>query len=195
MQDAEEYNKSLPVGVRLPKYEIIYHSKLINTKEIAQLFQKSEEQALELEIKKLSKEINQPLTGELKELISNFIQARKMIKNGSEEARDKALKLEDQLLEEKDLPQEKVDKIISYCKRFVDLEQQVVMDTDEPNTQGESSTGMTRQLKRKLILSAEDEDKEKTKETKLEEQAEPMEIDDNQEQLKAKVEIPTNKIT
>jgi len=195
VQDAEEYNKSLPVGVRLPKYEIIYHSKLINTKEIAQLFQKSEEQALELEIKKLSKEINQPLTGELKELISNFIQARKMIKNGSEEARDKALKLEDQLLEEKDLPQEKVDKIISYCKRFVDLEQQVVMDTDEPNTQGESSTGMTRQLKRKLILSAEDEDKEKTKETKLEEQAEPMEIDDNQEQLKAKVEIPTNKIT
>jgi len=100
---------------------VITTSRSISTQEIARLFQESQEQALEQEIKKIEKEIDQPLTEELRELVKNFIQARKiMTKNESnKEAKDKALELEDQLLEEKDISQEKIDKIISYCKRLV----------------------------------------------------------------------------
>jgi hypothetical protein len=71
-----------------------HYSKLLidtNTKEIARLFQVSEEQALEQEIKKIEQEINQPLTDELKKLISDFIQTSKItIKDkGNEVAEDK----------------------------------------------------------------------------------------------------------
>ncbi|CAI2164578.1 18997_t:CDS:2 [Funneliformis geosporum] len=44
-------------------------SRPINTKEIVQLFQKSKKRALEQELKKIEKEISQPLTEEQKELI------------------------------------------------------------------------------------------------------------------------------
>jgi len=110
-------------------------SRLINTQEIARLFQESEEQALEQEIKKIKREINQPLTEELKELIKDFIQARKkMLKDeNNKEAKDKALALEDQLLDEKGLPEEDIEAIIDYCKRFVEAKQQLEQEQLQTN--------------------------------------------------------------
>ncbi|CAG8465108.1 11362_t:CDS:2 [Cetraspora pellucida] len=137
VQEAEEFNQTLPDEIRYPRYEVSpridYTSQLINTKEIAQLFQESKKQALELEIKKIEQEIKQPLTSELKELVGSFIQARKeMIKNeGDEEAKKKALELEDQLLDEKGLFEENIEKIIDYCKRLNITEQLILFGQEE----------------------------------------------------------------
>jgi len=104
-------------------------SKPINTKVIARLFQKSEEQALELETKKIEKEINQPLTNELKELVSKFIQAGKQMKKDKKdkEARKEIKKLDKKLREKwgKDVAKEKIQIIINYCERFIKAEQEL----------------------------------------------------------------------
>ncbi|CAG8685255.1 8185_t:CDS:2, partial [Ambispora leptoticha] len=104
--------------------------KPIKTKEIAKLFQNSKKQALGREIKKIEKEINQSLTDELKELVSDFIQARKqMVKNENyEEAKGKALELEDQLLDEKGLEEENIEKIIK---------EKIIRVRDENNFKGQ----------------------------------------------------------
>ncbi|WNE40000.1 MAG: Serine/threonine-protein kinase PknD [Mycoplasmataceae bacterium] len=106
--------------------DTITHSQPINTAEIARLYQASQEQeALALELKKIEQEIKQSLTEEQKELINIFIQTRKkMIKDTSDqEAKEKALNLEDQLLDEKGFSEENIEKIIDYCKRL-DIEQE-----------------------------------------------------------------------
>ncbi|CAG8677681.1 5018_t:CDS:1, partial [Paraglomus occultum] len=110
-------------------------SELINTRQIAQLFQESEEQALKEEIKKIEQEIDQTLTDELRNLVSDFIQARKkMVKSESyEEAKKESEKLEDQLLDEKGLMEENIEKIIDYCKRLA-VEQEKLQANVEINT-------------------------------------------------------------
>jgi ATP-dependent Zn protease len=107
----------------------ITHSQPINTKQIAKLFQKFQSQALEQEIKKIEREINQPLTEELKRLVSDFIQTRKkMIKDEN----DKALELENQLLDEKGFPEEDIEKIIDYCKRLTIEQEQLQANIEIP---------------------------------------------------------------
>lgn len=121
-----EYNRfSENNPYKLP-FSAVTHSKPINTKEIAKLFQESEEKALKEEIKKIEQIINQPLTDELKELVSNFIQTRKTtIKDKeNEEAEDKVWELEGKL-KEKDLTDENVKKIIKYCERFIKAEREL----------------------------------------------------------------------
>ncbi|CAG8546955.1 10861_t:CDS:2 [Paraglomus occultum] len=75
-----------------PLMKDLIKSSPINTKEIVLLSQKPEKRALEPELKKLEKEIDQPLTEEQKVLISDFIQARKMVikDRNNEEAEDRA---------------------------------------------------------------------------------------------------------
>nr|CAG8443407.1 13415_t:CDS:10 [Entrophospora candida] len=70
----------------------ITHSQLINTQQIVQLFQESQEQAIKKEIKKIEREINQPLTDEQKKLVSDFIQTKKLTiqDEANEAAEDKA---------------------------------------------------------------------------------------------------------
>jgi hypothetical protein len=100
-------------------------SKLINTQEISRLFQNSEKQALELEIKKIEQEINQPLTNEQKELVSNFVQTYKKRERGNKEITKKDIKnLKEELRAEK-LTEENIVKIVDYCGRLIKAEQQL----------------------------------------------------------------------
>jgi len=116
------------------KHDGTVYSKPINTKEVAQLFQNSVEKALELEIKKIEQEINQPLTNELKKMVSDFIQARKKMTRDQkdEEAEDKAWELEDRL-KEKGLSDENIEEIIKYCERLVKLDQQLETEKLQAN--------------------------------------------------------------
>src|SRR4051812_25413996 len=71
-------------------------SKPISTKEIFRLFQDSSEKAPERELERIEELIGQLLTGELRKLVKDFIQARK--KSGeSEERENKALELKTRL--------------------------------------------------------------------------------------------------
>jgi len=101
-------------------------SQLINTKQIARLFQESEEQALAEELKKMEREINQPLTKELKEVVSDFIQVhKKRLKNKKDkEARTKIKELKEKL-EKNNLSEENIEKIIKYCERFFKEEKEL----------------------------------------------------------------------
>ncbi|CAI2162204.1 17139_t:CDS:2 [Funneliformis geosporum] len=93
--------------------QTITHSQPINTKQIAQLFKKSEEQALELEIKKIEQEINQSFTDKQKRLVSNFIQIYKKREKGNREITKKDIKnLKDELRENNFLDDEKIKKIV-----------------------------------------------------------------------------------
>jgi len=106
----------------------------MKTEKIAQLFQESEQQALEQELKKIEKEINQPLTYELKELVSDFIQVgKKMIKNKKDKEIGEEIKELDKKLKEKDITKEKIQTIISYCKRFIESEQQLEQEQLQAN--------------------------------------------------------------
>ncbi|CAG8821257.1 1132_t:CDS:2, partial [Gigaspora margarita] len=89
----------------------ILTSKPINTKQIAQLLQNpdQQQQALELEIKKLEKEIGRQFTKEQKELVKEFISIKKKI---AEELEDK--------LNEKEILEEDVNEIILYCDRLIE---------------------------------------------------------------------------
>jgi serine/threonine protein kinase len=111
----------------------VTHSQLINTQEIARLFQASQEKALKEEIKKIEREINQPLTDEQKKLVSNFIQVKKLtIKDEADEStEDQAWDLEDKL-KEQDLTDENIEKIMKYCERFVKAEQQLEANIEIP---------------------------------------------------------------
>jgi len=130
----EEYNTfSQTTPYQVPP-TVNIHSKLINTKQIAQLFQESEEQAPELEIKKIEQEINQPLTGELKVLVSNFLQIYKKRERGSKEVTKKNIKeLKEKLRAEK-FEDKNIEKIIDYCSRLVKLEQEQLQAQVEINT-------------------------------------------------------------
>jgi len=125
-KECENFSQNTPYQI-YPS--AITTSRPIDTKEIAELFQKSEKQATEAEIKKIEREINQPLTDELKDLVKDFIQVRKnMIKNENyKEAKIEAEKLEDRLLEEKSLSEaeENIEKIIAYCKRLTIEQEQL----------------------------------------------------------------------
>lgn len=131
VQATETLNQTLSEEIRNPKYKLhegaVYHSKLINTKEIVQLFQESEEKALEQEIKKIEKEVSQLLTNETKELVKEFLKTKKQsLKNREDkQAKKDTGKLKKQLLEEKILSGEKVNEIIRYCERFIESEKQL----------------------------------------------------------------------
>jgi hypothetical protein len=131
----EEKLGKVPVLYQTPP-NAIHHSKAINTKKIAQLFQESKKQALELEIEKMEREINQSLTEEQKELVSKFIQARKKMKKdkSDKDVKKEAGKLEEQL-EEKGLSDESIDKIIKYCERFIIAEQLLESNIEIPTNQ------------------------------------------------------------
>lgn len=109
-------------------------SKPINTKEIARLFQESKEkEALELEIKKIEREVDQPFTVEQKELVEEFIQVhKKRLKNKKDKEARKKIKELKEKLEKKDLSEENIEKIIKYCERF-DLELQVQVEIPTNN--------------------------------------------------------------
>nr|CAG8443473.1 13420_t:CDS:2 [Entrophospora candida] len=93
-------------------------SKLINTQQIAQLFQESQEQALAQEIKKMEKEINQTFTDKQKELIKKFIEIKKksLKDEENEELMDSVGELKAELREER-FSREDIGKIIEYCER------------------------------------------------------------------------------
>ena len=143
LQEVQKYNQELPEEIRCPRYKThsrtTYTSKLINTKQIAQLFQESEEQALELEIKKIEQEINQQLTDELKELVSDFIQAVKKMEKKDKSARGRVKELKKEL-EKKEITKEKVEKIILYCERFVESENELEKERQELQAQVEINT-------------------------------------------------------
>ncbi|CAI2161629.1 15280_t:CDS:2 [Funneliformis geosporum] len=67
-------------------------SQLINTQQIAQLFQEAKQQALAQELKHIEALIDQPLTDEQKELVSDFIQTKKLTiqDEADEQAEDQA---------------------------------------------------------------------------------------------------------
>jgi len=134
----QQYQALLPEIDSLPTKPLFNHSpdkytsKLLDTKQIAQLFQESKEkEALKEELKKMEKEIDQPLTGEPKELVSEFIQAHKKRLKGDKEARKKIKELNGKL--EEKLTKENIEKIIEYCERFIDLEQQLEEEKLETN--------------------------------------------------------------
>jgi len=106
----------------------ITHSKLINTKQIAQLLQNPDQQkqALELELKKMEEEVNKSFTSEQKELVSGFIQnQKKLIENKKDKkARSEVKKVEKQL-EKEGFADEEMEKIIKYCKKVVNLVHQL----------------------------------------------------------------------
>ena len=112
---------------------ITTHSRAINTKEIAQLFQESEKQALELELEKIEKEINQSLAEEQKKLVSDFIQThkRKLKDRKDKEARSKFKELKEKL-KEQGLADENIEKIIKYCERFIETEEQLQANMEMP---------------------------------------------------------------
>ncbi|CAG8612026.1 16107_t:CDS:2 [Cetraspora pellucida] len=92
-------------------------SKLINTKEIAELFQESEEQALEKELKKIEQLINQSLTNEQKELVSKFLQTYKKRERENKEITKKDIKNLKEKLRAEGLTDKDIEKIVDYCKR------------------------------------------------------------------------------
>lgn len=122
----------------------ITHSQLINTKEIARLFQESQQQALEQEIKKIERKINQPLTKELKTLVSDFIQAGKKMKKDKKdkEAREEIKKLDKKLREkwEENDAKEKIQIIISYCERFIKSERELEQEKSQANIEIPTNT-------------------------------------------------------
>src|SRR6185312_8051302 len=130
-QEYNQFSKSVPYQIHPTTTT---HSKLINTQEIALLFQESEEQALEQEIKKIEKEINQPLTDELKKLVSNFIQTYKERERGNKEIAKKDIKKLKEKLREEKFSDENIKKIIDYCDRLVKLEQERLQANIEINT-------------------------------------------------------------
>ncbi|CAG8574996.1 10835_t:CDS:2 [Ambispora leptoticha] len=111
-------------------------SRMIDTKQIVQLLQDptKQQEALELELKKLENEINKSFTDELKELVSNFIQVMKKMKKDKKdkEARNKVKEL-DKKLREKDITKEKIQVIINYCERFIKSEQELEQEQFQAN--------------------------------------------------------------
>lgn len=103
------------------------HPTAVTTSELIKLFQNPDDNVLELELKKIEEEIEKPLTDKQKKRVNDFIQTRKeMTKNENDkEMKGKALALEDQLLEEKDLSQEEINIVIKYCERFVNKQEQL----------------------------------------------------------------------
>jgi hypothetical protein len=137
LQCEEEYDKwSKSIPYKIPS-KTITTSQLINTKQIVQLFQESKDkEALELEIKKIEKEIDKTLTEEQKELVSNFIQNRKKMKKDrtDKDAKKEAGKLEEQL-EATGFSDETIEKIIKYCERFVKAEKELEASIEIPTNQ------------------------------------------------------------
>jgi len=137
---------------------------MIDTKQIAERVKKNIQSSPQLtevteQIKEIE-ELKKPLNSELAELVDKFVEAKKkLIKDKkNKEVKIEARKLGKQL-EEKGLSEEKLEEIIRYCEKLVELEQQ-----NNLLKEGENSTGLTQPLKRKLTLSAED--KENIKEIK-----------------------------
>jgi len=74
----------------------------------------------------MEREINQTLTKELKEVVSDFIQTAKKMKKDKKdkEVRNKVKEL-DKVLQEKEIIKEKIQIIIRYCERFIEAEKQL----------------------------------------------------------------------
>jgi hypothetical protein len=102
--------------------------------------QESNRQVLELEIKKIEKEIDQLLTDEQKELVKEFIKVnQKAIKNKEDKiARNNAEESEEKLkkkLKETNFSKEDIKKVIHRCEKLVDSEQKVVREKLETNVE------------------------------------------------------------
>ncbi|KLL04558.1 MAG: hypothetical protein MRERV_18c015 [Mycoplasmataceae bacterium RV_VA103A] len=119
-ETVEEYNQwaySVPYKIHPGT---ITHSQLINTKQIVQLLQDptKQQEALELELKKIEKRISKTLTDEQKELIKELFQVKKRLAEESKENEKEALDLEDKLID-KGLSEEDVNEIIIRCDKIV----------------------------------------------------------------------------
>ncbi|WNE40705.1 MAG: Serine/threonine-protein kinase PknD [Mycoplasmataceae bacterium] len=101
---------------------------ILPTKQIAQLAQdqNQQQQSLILEIKKMEQEIGKSLTKEQKELVSGYIKNQKKYQENKKdkETKKEIEKVEEQL-EQENFTNEEIEKIISYCKRFVKSEQKL----------------------------------------------------------------------
>ncbi|CAG8630865.1 12483_t:CDS:2, partial [Cetraspora pellucida] len=97
-------------------------SKLIDTKQIIRLLQNPDQQqeALAKELKKLEKEIDQPLTDELKEFIK--IKKQSLKNREDKKVKREAGGLKEQLLKKEVLSEEKMNEVIRYCERFNQIE-------------------------------------------------------------------------
>jgi molecular chaperone DnaK (HSP70) len=104
---------------------------VLATKQIAQLLQDptEQQQALDLEIKKLEKETGKSFTEEQKELIKKFTNASQEATKDkdNEEAKNDVEELEDELkkeLKKTNFSREDVKKVIHHCERLIELVQQ-----------------------------------------------------------------------
>ncbi|CAG8438034.1 5992_t:CDS:10 [Scutellospora calospora] len=109
LQEVEKFNQTLPDELRFPKYEIkqVYTSRLLPTKEIAQLLKSSQE-----------------ITDELKKVVREFIQAKEKSLKDEEDtkARNDARELEKKLEEElkkNNFETENMDEVIRYCEEVI----------------------------------------------------------------------------
>ena len=115
------------------------NEKFYNTKQIVQLFQNpaKQQEALELEIEKLEKEIKQTFTEEQKELVKEFVQVKKkLIDDEENEELMNYIKKMKQEMKEKGFSRENIEKIISYCERLVksvhQLEEELQVQVEVP---------------------------------------------------------------
>ncbi|CAG8773351.1 27405_t:CDS:2 [Gigaspora margarita] len=125
-----EFNK-----IEVPEYKFdpkTMTSKLIKTEEIVKLLLDPDEQkrALELEIKKMEKEIGKPFTEGQKGLVKEFVQNQKRLLDNKEdeETKKEAEQLTEQLKKE-NFTKEEISKIINYCERIIDMVQQLEFQT------------------------------------------------------------------
>jgi len=139
VRKAKAHNKTLPDEIIYPNYqspsEVVWSSKPINTKQIVTLLQNptQQQQALELELKKLAKEIGKSFTDEQKELVSEFIQnQKKLVENKKDkEVKNKVREVEEKL-ETEGFANEEIEKIIEYCKKIVKLVNQLDKEQLQP---------------------------------------------------------------
>jgi hypothetical protein len=124
-QEYNTFSKNTPYQIHPTA---ITTSKIIDTRQIVQLLQNTDQQqeALKLELKKIEKEIGQPLNNEQKELVNKFIQSqKKLIENKKDkEVRSETERLEEQL-EENGFTDKVIKNITKYCKRLINLVHQL----------------------------------------------------------------------
>jgi Leucine-rich repeat (LRR) protein len=127
-----------------------YTSKPINTKQISELLKNlrlTDTTSFQLtkvieQIKKIEEKIKtlkEPLEGEQKQLVDQFIEIKKQSLKNREDKQvwKKANELEERL-EEENISEENIEKIIDCCKRLVELEQQ--LEPEQLQTQVEIPT-------------------------------------------------------
>lgn len=132
VKEAEEFNKNLPAPTKI----VLDPRKYVSKPLPIQVFKKfhasknlglgSVGTELEKEIEQIEKIISLSLEGELKELVRNFIQAKKksLKDEKDDEAGNKVVELK-QKLKEKKVSREGINGIIRYCEEVTKSDQQI----------------------------------------------------------------------